>query len=98
MDKEALIKRTLEDLGKHYPIGLYEYLFKHRHEVYSKLTRLEKAIDQAFLTGMVEDLKAILRDYWRLHMEAIKQFKAGGQLTLNIRETREEMEEERVRA
>lgn len=98
MSKEELLKRTLEDLGKQYPIGLYEYLFKHRHEVYSELTRLEEAVDRAFLSGTVGELKAVLRDYWKLHIEAIKEFKEVGQSDFNLPVARKEMQEERLRA
>lgn len=98
MTKDELIKRTLEDLGKQYPVGLYEYLYECRREAYNAILWVEDKIDQTFLTGTVEGMKAALRDYWRLHMEAIKQFKQAGGIYPNQALTRQKIEEERVRA
>lgn len=96
--KEELVKKTLEDLGKIYPQGLYEHLYKQRRETYEELLRLEERIDKSFLSGSIEDLKAALRDYWKLHVEAIKEFKNVAQLDFNLSMARKEMNEERIKA
>lgn len=98
MSKEELLTRALEDLGKRYPIGLYEYLFKHRPEKYKQLLELEDRIDVAYLTGTLDSLKSVLREYWTFHMAVIKEFKQAEQLGLNLSQVRQEMTEERVRA
>lgn len=97
MTKEELLKRTLEDLGKQYPIGLYEYLHECHREVYDEIVRLEEGIDKAFLAGTTEELKSVLRDYWKLHMEGIKEFKQREGSNLNLSLARRKIEEERVR-
>ena len=97
-DKELILKEVLRLLNEKYPIGLYEYLFKHRSSLYMQLIDLEERIDQAFLYETVDDLKAVLREYWTFHMRAIKEFKQKGQLDLNLLQAKQEMAEERIRA
>ena len=97
-DKELILKEVLRLLNEKYPIGLYEYLFKHRSSLYMQLIDLEERIDQAFLYETVDDLKAVLREYWTFHMTAIKEFKQIGELSLNLSQARQEMVEERIRA
>jgi len=97
-DKELILKEVLRLLNEKYPIGLYEYLFKHRSSLYMQLIDLEERIDQAFLYETIGDLKAVLREYWTFHITAIKEFKQIGELSLNLSQTRQEMVEERVRA
>ena len=97
-DKELILKEVLRLLNEKYPIGLYEYLFKHRSSLYMQLIDLEERIDQAFLYETVDDLKAVLREYWTFHMRAIKEFKQKGQLGLNLQKAKQEMAEERIRA
>ena len=98
MEKESLIKRTLEDLARIYPTGLYEYLFKYNMDTYSQLLYIESRIDQAFLSGTTAELKAILREYWKIHILAIREFKKVDQSSLDIPKLREEMQEERTGA
>ena len=97
-DKELILKEVLRLLNEKYPIGLYEYLFKHRSSLYMQLIDLEERIDQAFLYETVDDLKAVLREYWTFHMTAIKEFKQIGQLGLNLQKAKQEMAEEKIRA
>lgn len=96
--REELLKRTLEDLGKIYPPGLYEYLYKQRREAYEELLHLEERIDGSFLSGSIEVLKAALRDYWQFHTTAIKEFKNIDQLSFDLPKARQEMIEERIKA
>jgi len=100
MTKEELLNRALEDLGKRYPQGLYEYLYKYRPGLYKQLIDLEGRIDQTYLNpnASIDQLKAVLREYWKFHMTAIREFKQRGQLDLNLLKAREEMVEERIRA
>lgn len=95
-EKESIIKEVLRLLGEKYPIGLYEYLFKHHREGYKELLRLEDRIDTAYLKGTVEELKAVLREYWRFHMQVIKEFEKADKFNLSA--ARVEMTEERIRA
>lgn len=99
MTKEQLLTRTLEDLRKQYQVGLYEYLFKCRSDLYHQLIALENRIDRICLdpNADIEQLKAVLRDYWKLRMTAIKEFKNVEQLALNLPSARQEMQEERIR-
>lgn len=95
-EKESIIKEVLRLLGEKYPIGLYEYLFKHHREEYNELLRLEDRIDTAYLKGTVEELKAVLREYWRFHMQVIKEFEKADKFNLST--ARVEMTEQRIRA
>lgn len=99
-EKDAILKEVLKLLGEKYQPGLYEYLFKLNPNLYRRLTELEDRIDRAFLTDSVslEGFKAILRDYWKLHMTAIKELKQTEQLDLDLSRVRQKMTEERVRA
>ena len=102
-EKEHILKEVLRLLGEKYPIGLYEYLFKHRPDLYRQLVDLEDRIDQAYLnpSAPIDQLKAVLREYWTFHMKTIKEFKLDEtrveQLDLNLVEIRDEMTEERER-
>jgi hypothetical protein len=100
MTKEQLLTRTLEDLRNQYPLGLYEYLFKLRQDLFHQLISLEHKIDQLHLdtNASIDQLKAVLRDYRTFHMKAVKEFRHTGQLGLNLSQIRQEMVEERVRA
>ncbi|MGE5445493.1 MAG: hypothetical protein ACM3SR_12980 [Ignavibacteriales bacterium] len=100
MTKEELLKRALEDLGKRYPTGLYEYLYRHCPDLYKQLLDLEDKIGQTCLNpnASIDQLKAVLREYWTFHMTAIREFKQTGQLGLNLFQVRREMTEERIRA
>jgi len=99
-DKEYILQETLRLLGEKYPIGLYEYLYKYRPDLYIQLVNLENGIDQTYLNpnASIDQLKAVLREYWTFHMRAIKEFKQRGQLGLNLPQARQEMIEERIRA
>lgn len=99
-EKERILKEVLRLLGEKYPIGLYEYLYKQCPELYKQLLDLEDRIDQTYLNPneSIDQLKAVLREYWTFHMTTIKEFKKTGQLDLNLSQVRQEMTEERVRA
>jgi hypothetical protein len=68
MTREELLKRTLEELGKRYPPGMYAYLHHHHPEAYQELLNLESTISQTYLTGTIGKLKEVLRLYWRFHI------------------------------
>lgn len=100
-EKEAILTEVLRLLREKYPIGLYEYLFKHRPDLDQQRLALEDRIDQSYLNPniSIDQLKAVLREYWTFHMTAIREFKQAGQLDLNlVAKARQEMAEERVRA
>ena len=103
MTKEELLTRALEDLGKRYSIGLYEFLFKYLPDLYKQLVDLENRVDQTYLNPLesISHLKAVLRDYWTFHIKSIKEFKQDetrvAQLDLNLVKIRDEMTEERER-
>ncbi len=95
-EKERILREVLRLLGEKYPNGLYEYLYKHRRELYNQLIHLEGSIDMAFLTGTIGELKAVLRDYWRLHIQMIKEYDKVDQRDLPM--ARQKMAEERIKA
>ncbi len=70
--KEKIIDETLRLLAERYPIGLYEFLFKYEPEMYKELRDLEDDINRVYDHKSIDDLKAVMRKYWILHMEAIK--------------------------
>ena len=94
-------QETLGLLGEKYPVGLYEFLYKHKPDLYWQLVDLEDRIDQAYLnpSASTDQLKAVLREYWTFHMTAIREFKQAEQLDLNLLiKAREEMAEKRIKA
>ncbi|MGH7799648.1 MAG: hypothetical protein ACREOW_03340 [Thermodesulfobacteriota bacterium] len=95
-----LLNRTLEDLCKRYPIGLYEFLYKHKPHLYGQLIDLEDRITHTYLNknSSIDVFKAVIREYWTFHMTAIKEFKQVGEVDLNLPQVREEMSGERIRA
>ena len=99
-DKEHILNEVLRLLSEKYPVGLYEFLYKHKPDLYWQLVDLEDRIDQAYLnpSASTDQLKAVLREYWTFHMTAIKEFKQIGELSLNLSQARQEMVEERIRA
>lgn len=97
-EKEEALKEILRLLSDRYPMGLYEYLFRHRGELYKQLLKLEERLDKALLSGTVEETKAALRDYWVLHMKAIKEFKQATKSELDLSQAREQMKQERLKA
>jgi len=87
-NKDFILSETLRLLNKHYPIGMYEYLYKYHFEVYQKMREIEDEINLNFDNQSIEDLKNILAVYWRLHIESIKKFKSEGQLNFDIGEVK----------
>ena len=99
-EQEFILKEVLRLLGEKYPTGLYEYLYKLRPDLYRQLIDLEDRIDKAYLdpNASIDQLKAVLRNYWKFHMTAIREFRQAPKLGMNLTEAREEMSEQRVRA
>ncbi len=59
MTKDEILTRLMDDLNKRYPVGLYEYLFKHCPDLYKQLLDLEDRIDQTYLdpNASIDQLK-----------------------------------------
>ncbi len=57
-----------------------------------------RPVDHVFLSGTVEELKLVLRDYWKLHIIAIREFNSIDHLAFNLPKARREMTEKRIRA
>jgi len=90
-EKERLLHVAFEGLSNEYPPGLYDWLYAHDRGTYDEINQLEDEVNENFLKGgSVDDLKAILREYWRLHMVAIRSFKGRGQSDTSLSETRVE--------
>lgn len=74
-EKDRLLHILFERLDEKYPSGLYEWLDEHSQDAYKEIVDLEGEIDNNFANnGSLEELKAILRAYWIVHMEAIKEW------------------------
>jgi len=87
--KDKLLNLTLDGLDEKYPSGLYEYLYMNDIRSYSKIFKLEDSINMNFIkNGTLQDLKAILREYWIEHMKAIKDFKQAEQTNVLLDEVR----------
>jgi len=97
MTKDEIMRKTFEELGRRYPSGLYEFLYKGRKDVYQYLINLEDDIDKAFLFGTEEQLRSTLKEYWTLHMKAIQIFKNRDTTDFDTKEIRQQMLEDRVR-
>ena len=100
MDKEKLTKKTLEDLRRIYPQGLYEYLFKFRKPEYDRLLALEGVIVDSILNPELrnDELRVDLRKYWIVHQEAIKDFYNSNQDNTKLQEAKEELYDYRMSA
>jgi len=93
-EKENIIDGTLKLLAERYPIGLYEYLFKYQTEMYKELRDLEDDISRDYLDKTVGDLKEVLREYWSLHIQAIKEFENQDDLDLKVNEINKQIQQE----
>ncbi len=93
-EKEHIIDETLRLLTRKYPTDLYEYLFKYQPETYKKLRVLEDDISRDYLDRTIGDLKEVLREYWTLHMEAIKRFENQDELDLKVNEVKQQIQQE----
>jgi len=98
MNKISLIKETLRLLNERYPQGLYEYLYARRRAEYEKIFALVEEIDRVYKVGTVGELKAVLRDYWKLHVRCIDEFNEEAVSDTDLTEARREYEEERLQA
>lgn len=74
-EKDKLLRITLKGLDDKYEFGLYDWLKKSEPKVYVNITGLENEIDNNFSeNGSTEELKALLRSYWIVHIKAIIKF------------------------
>ena len=88
-EKDKLLDITLSRLDEKYPSYLYEYLYMNDIRSYSKIFKLEDSINMNFnKNGTIQDLKAILREYWIEHMIAIREFKKADQTNISLDEVR----------
>jgi len=88
-EKDQLLDITLSRLDEKYPYGLYEYLYMNDIRSYSKIFKLDDSINMNFnKNGTIQDLKAILREYWIEHIKAIKEFKKADQTNISLDEVR----------
>ena len=80
-EKEYLLKTAFNLLEERYPSGLYEWLYIHDRATNDEINRLEDRVNANFLNGgSINDLKAILREYWIVHMKAIRAYEAAGKV------------------
>jgi len=93
-NRNFILDETLRMLSERYEIGLYEYLFKYQYPVYAKIREIEDVITDNFDNIPIEELKNILADYWRLHVESAKKFKSEGQLNFNVNEVKGQINDE----
>jgi len=90
MNKEALLKKTFEELAEYYPSGLYDYLYQHRKDLYKKLMDYEEDINFAFLQGEVINLKRVLMKYWDFNMALIELYENDEETHIDLVKVHEE--------
>lgn len=93
-DKDIILEELLNLLAGRYPIGLYEYLYSCQPGMYKRMRELEDEVDNAFLHKNTKDLKKVLREYWTLHMEAIRKFKNQDILNFSVNEVKQQIQQE----
>jgi len=93
-DKDIILDELLKLLTERYPEGLYEYMYQYHPDMYRRIRELEDEVDNAFLYKTIEDLKEVLREYWTLHMEAIKRFGNQDDLDLKVNEVKRQIQAE----
>lgn len=97
MKKLNLIKRTLDDLNKFYPIGLYDWMYLNSKSDYEQLIEMENRIDYLIINDGNENVfKDLLIEYWQIHKRNILEFNDSHNAELNVSEIRKERLEERV--
>ena len=96
--KQHILHEVFELLNERYPMGLYEYVYKYKPEISKIKDSIEERIDEAFLTSTVDVFKAVLREYWALHMEMIREFKNTEHSQLELSLARKEYVEQRLQA
>ncbi len=92
--KEILLEWSLSALAAKYPKGLYEYIYEYHPKMYRKIRELEDEVDNAFLHKNTEYLKKVLREYWTLHIEAIRKFKNQDELSFSVNEVKQQIQKE----
>ena len=94
MNHEELVKHMFDLLAERYPAGLYEYMIDFLPETYREFLNIEDRINRCLLDkSSVGTLKSALRDYWVVHIKAIKQFDKAKAEGLDISELRERVRE-----
>lgn len=98
MNNLNLVRNTLEQLNKYYPIGLYEWLYKYNKSRYKEITEIEDELDVVLVKGTEQDTKKLLLKYWATHKTAIEEFRNNqlDESDINYAEVRKDMLEERV--
>jgi len=89
-DKDFVLSEVLRLLSERYCDGMYEYLYRYQYPVYERMRKIEDTITENFDNMRVEDLKNILGDYWKLHIESAKKFKSEG-LNFDIGEVKKKI-------
>jgi len=95
-NKEYLLNTTLEELRKKYTMGLYEFMFTNKSVLFTELENLEQEIDRLILNGTKRDLKKILREYWKLHIEAANEFQIKKKSGFNYQKAKKEYMKKRL--
>ena len=93
-EKENIIDGTLKLLAERYKEGVYEYMYQYHPDMYRRIRELEDEVDNAFLFKTTEELKKVLREYWTLHMEAIRKFKNLDELDFSVNEVKQQIQKE----
>lgn len=94
MNQEELVKQMFDLLAERYPAGLYEYMIDYLPETYREFLNIEDRINRCLLDkSSVDTLKSALRDYWVVHMKAIKEFDKTKEEGLDVSELRERVRE-----
>jgi len=90
-EKEDILNKVLDALEVKYPSGLYDWLYIRDRGAYDEINRLEDAINENFRSGgSVDEFKAVLRQFWTVHMRAILAFKRFGGPGAQLTEARDE--------
>jgi len=76
-EKNIILKEVIRLLSEKYINGLYDFLYKSRFNVYRELLEIEEKINRSFVSDTVslKEFKSLLRDYWVVHIKAIKELK-----------------------
>lgn len=84
-EKEELLGEIIDHLSDIYPRGLYDFLSSTSPDTYHRINDIEDRINLNMATGGTKDhMLLLLKDYWAIHLESIKQFEAtGGARRLN---------------
>ena len=75
----GLIDRTLQEMNEAYKAGTLEWMKRSRPEDWKRMVALEGIINERALSGDIEGLRKVLKEYRELMLGMVKTFSCNGE-------------------